>query len=156
MGTAQQWGYPELHNPTTLTAVAISSHLHSDVLSTLLSSCLATKMINTFLYYPIQATPFFHTILDIIFTTALVPYQGKERMYVYKHTHTYTTTVTMEVYHMHSNVKSRCPQVQGNTAQVNTMFHVHNQLLYDYFNSKTKTTVGDVQLCQETKTHTFQ
>jgi len=28
----------------------------------------------------------FHTMLDIISTTALVPYQEKERMYVYIHT----------------------------------------------------------------------
>jgi hypothetical protein len=57
---------------------------------------------------------------------------------------------------MNFNVKSRCAQVQRNTAQVNTILHVHNQSLYDYFNLKTKTSVGVVQICQETKTHMFQ
>jgi len=57
---------------------------------------------------------------------------------------------------MNFNVKSRCAQVQSNTAQVNTILHVHNQFLYDYFNLKTKTRVSDVQISQETKTHTFQ
>ena len=52
---------------------------------------------------------------------------------------------------MNFNVKCRCEQVQSNTAQVNTMLQVHNQFLYDYFNLKTKTNVGDIQICQETK-----
>jgi len=57
---------------------------------------------------------------------------------------------------MNFNVKSRCAQVQSNTAQVNTIRHVHYQSPYDYFNLKTKTSVAVVQICQETKTHTFQ
>jgi len=39
----------------------------------------------------------FHTMLDIISTTALVPYPEKERMYVCIQTHTYTSTITMMV-----------------------------------------------------------
>jgi len=57
---------------------------------------------------------------------------------------------------MNFNVKSRCAQVQRNTAPVNTILHVHNQFLYDYFNLNTKTSANDVQIYQDTKTHTFQ
>ena len=63
----------------------------------------------------------------------------------------------MEVQDINFNVKSNCAQVQRNTAQVsNTTLHVHNQFLYDYFNLKSKTSVTDIQVCQDTKTHTFQ
>jgi len=57
---------------------------------------------------------------------------------------------------MNFNVRSRCAQVLRTTAQVNTILHVHNQFLYDYFNLKTKTSVTDVQICQQTKTPTSQ
>ena len=79
-------------------------------------------------------------------------------MYVYKHTyiHTYTSTVTMEVYDMNFNVKSRCAQVRSNTAQANKILYVHYQLLYDYFNLKTKTSVTHVQVCHNTKIPTFK
>ena len=53
-------------------------------------------------------------------------------------------------------VKSRCAQVQRNTAHVNTKLHVLNQFLYDYYNLRNKTSVTDVQLCQDTKIHTLQ
>ena len=55
MGTADGGAIQSYTNPTTLTALAISSHLQSDVLSTLLPSRLATKTVNAFLYYPIHA-----------------------------------------------------------------------------------------------------
>jgi len=58
-------------------------------------------------------------------------------MYVYKHTfihnYSYNGGVGYEF-----QCKSRCAQIQSNTAQVNTILHVHNQFLYDYFNIKTK------------------
>jgi len=62
----------------------------------------------------------------------------------------------MEARDMNFNVKSRCAQVQRNTAQVNTILHVHDQFLYDYFNLNIKTSANDIQICQDTKTHTFQ
>ena len=55
MATADGGAIQSYINPTTLTAVLISSHLQSNVLSTLLPSCLATKTVNAFLYYPIHA-----------------------------------------------------------------------------------------------------
>ena len=72
------------------------------------------------------------------------------------HIHTYTSTVTMEVYDTNFSVKSRCAKVRSNTAQVNKILYVHSQLLYDYFNLKTKTSVRDVQVCHKTKIRTFK
>jgi len=73
---------------------------------------------------------------------------------MYTNTHTYT--ITMEVLDTNFNVKSRYAQVQSNTAQVNAILHVHNQLLYGYFNFKTKISVSNVQIFQKTKIHTFK
>jgi len=93
----------------------------------------------------------FHTTLDIISTTALDPYREKEGMYVYTHTY-------MHKYNYNGGVgyEFQCAQVQSNTTQVNTILHVHNQRLYDYFNLKAKTSVSGIQICQMTKIHTFQ
>ena len=75
---------------------------------------------------------------------------------MYTNTHTYTSTVTMEVYDINFNVKSKCAQVWSNSAQVNKILQVPNQLLYDYFNLKTKTSVTNVQVCHKTKIPTFK
>ena len=87
MGTADGGAIQSYINPTTLTALAISSHLQSDVLSTL-SSRLATKRVNAFLYYPIYAKcPF--TLCQTLSSQQHLSHTRRKNvcMYVYKHTY---------------------------------------------------------------------
>ena len=132
METAQQWGYPELHKshyfnnhfnilPSTISCFKCSAFFTSSYQN---SKCISITS-HTF-YMP------FHTMLDIISTTALVPNHDKD-VCMYTNTHTYTSTITMVVQDTNFSVKSRCRWKVGSSCH-----SVHVLLSHRLF-SKTET-----------------